>query len=204
MKLRTIVLSMLMFLVIHVEDLAFGQEQDRQGAIGVRIGKVQVSDSEFSNALSVGFTYLLMLEEPFFMEFGIDQYKTEVAGGSTGELTVIPLTLTVKFKHRTGLVVPYYGHGFGYYFLDRTFIDPCSAFICETSYHDAFGFHGVLGFDRVVAERAAFNFELKYIYILEAKVTNTITDLSTGSPLLLSHRVDLDSFVFGAGLKLYF
>lgn len=199
------VTSMLLF----CGNASLAQDNEGRFGVGARAAFVDYSndDRTFSGVgevelepddavmYEVNLTYFP--HEYFSLELGVDYVETDVdvngvgISGDGGEMEQVPVLLTGRFHFSTNpKVTPYLGVGIGYYFndFDSNRDSP------DVEVDDSIGFHVNGGIEVFVADDAAINLDIKYIW----------NEIDVDLPGSSDEEFYLNQFVTGIGFKYYF
>jgi opacity protein-like surface antigen len=131
-----------------------------------------------------------------------------------GDLTVIPLTATLQYRH---LVPQIYGTvyglaGLGYYFIDYSWSSSAEEYFAEvealygTARQDvssSFGIHLGGGFEYPLTSQLSLGAEGQYLF-LKPSADGAWRDLLTGAPRTFDDSIDLSSWILSVGIKFVF
>lgn len=123
-----------------------------------------------------------------------------LGGADAGKVKVLPPTFTLQYRFGTEGIRPYVGIGLNY----TTFpsydlsADLAALGVTDVDLDDSVGVAGNLGIDFDFGDRWLFNLDVKYIKI------STDADLETADGILDTIEVDIDPWVFGAGIGIRF
>lgn len=181
----------------------------RNGSMDVSApGFGMVGNFDYSNnsAWTFGFNGAIQINKYLSTEIGIDwinssKNELKIAGTSwkSGEIKQMPITLTARFHYPVGIFSPYAGLGLGYYIRSYDKDNTFWAAATDVSVDNGWGYHINAGSDIFLtqARNLALNVDLKYVWSkADIKAINGAAKLE-GS-------MNLDSFLFGLGIKYYF
>jgi outer membrane protein len=209
-----VVISLILF-----SSIVLASEGSRFG-IGVRGGFVfSVDDSttdvtdgtrvdiDIDSSFSFGINTTYVMSDVLSMELSADyvldrdtEFTTPGQSMRGGEISTIPLlwTLRIHIPTNSGFK-PYIGGGVGWYFnsFDQ---DPSWTALnpgVNVDLDDSFAWHANAGLELFFTENVALNLDAKYIW--------SKPDLNMAAPgYYQTYEIDLDGFVVGVGLKIYF
>lgn len=210
------VLVVMMFVVeVYAETPKFGigaragYNFTRDGSMDVSapgFGMVGKFDYANSNSWTFGFNGTLQFNKYISTEIGIDwinSSKNEFKIGGTswkaGEIKQMPVTLTTRFHYPVGIFSPYLGLGLGYYFRSYDKDNTFWAAATNVDLNNGWGYHVNAGSDIFLTEarNLALNLDFKYVW---SKADFT----ATNGAVRLEGSMNLDSFLFGLGIKYFF
>jgi len=130
---------------------------------------------------------------------------------SKGKLSVMPIQLSIQARFPISWrFLPYLVGGGGYYLnrfnLDQEITDAWDAlgFDIEEKVENAIGYHIGAGIDLFISKNIALNADVRY-FITKIKGSWTLTDQIIGTETSGDlEDLNLNSLVFGGGLKFYF
>ena len=146
---------------------------------------------------------------------GAQYFQTNVEASqeslSKGKLSVIPITISIQGRFPTkSHITPYILAGGSYYFnkfyLDNEIISSWNGigFDIAEKVENSMGFHFGAGIDFFIIENIALNIDARY-YIAESKGIWTLADQVSNTEISGDlEKLNLNSIIFGVGLKLYF
>ena len=159
-------------------------------ALGYEMNKLQ--GNALDGKISFGYRInnnALVLGVGFF-----DKVKTNSkwGDGSTGEASISTFFLDLTYKYylkslfegmvdyEVGTLVPYFGGGVGWYFVNWTFYDPYLVWVAEGSEEENqnitgkgndFGFHVVGGMDFFISKKCSLNLQIDYLHTVIKQIT---------------------------------
>ena len=186
-----------------------------KSSIRAIVGYAMLSEENYGSGFKYGGSLCLEITKNIAIELSGIRFQSNVEGNpealSEGKLSIIPIQLSLKARFlMAGRFVPYVLGGGGYYLssfaLDEGIISNWDAFgfDIEEKVENAIGFHFGAGLDLFVTKNIALNADLRYC-IANPKGSWTLTDQFAGIETSGSlEDLNLNSFMFGVGLKFYF
>lgn len=186
-----------------------------KSCIGAIVGYAMLSEENYGSGFKYGGSLCLEITKNIAIELSGLRFQSNVEGNpealSEGKLSIIPIQLSLKARFlMAGRFVPYVLGGGGYYLssfaLDERIISNWDAFgfDIEEKVENAIGFHFGAGIDLFLTKNIALNADLRYC-IAKTKGSWTLTDQFAGIETSGNlEALNLNSFMFGAGLKFYF
>jgi opacity protein-like surface antigen len=186
-----------------------------KSGVGLLAGFAMPAESNFSNGLKYGGNICLGITRNISIELKGLSFQSNVEGNpealSKGKLSVMPIQLSVQARFPISWrFLPYLVGGGGYYMnkfnLDEQITDTWDAlgFDLEEKVENAIGYHVGGGIDLFITKNIAINADIRYC-IAKIKGSWTLTDqiigTSTSGDL---EDLNLNSLIFGGGLKFYF
>ncbi len=197
-------------------------------SLGASIGYAIPTTDEYDNAAAFKITAGYSITPYFNLEAGLGRFSSTVsqpdANGvsmftiASGDLRVIPLTLTGQFRYQVPEIFSiFYGlAGLGYYFVDYSWSDDTEAYFesvkeafpafstrVKQEVDNGFGFHLGGGLDYLLTSQLSLNIEAQYI-LFSPKARGFWKDLEDGTERLFDNDLDLNTFLFTAGIKFWF
>lgn len=182
------------------------------GAIG---GYAMPSENNYNNGIKYGGGFSLGIFKYLSLEVCGLRFQSDVEGSleglSKGKLAVMPVQLSIQARLPvSSRFVPYLLGGGGYYInsfkLDGEIADNWEAlgFTIEEKVENVFGYHFGAGIDFFFTKSIALNLDARYC-LAKVKGSWTLTDQIGGTQTSGDlEDLNLNSFVFGAGLKFCF
>jgi outer membrane protein W len=166
---------------------------------GVRV------NADPDEAAMYGGTLTWFVHEYFSIELSCDYVKTDVdlsslgLSGDAGELTQVPVLLTLRSHFSTNTrVSPYLGGGGGYYFNDfdskSAGVAPVYGVGADIDVEDNYGLHVCAGVEFRLTDTLVLDLNLRYVW----------TEVEVEVDGFSDEEFRADAFVGGLGLKLYF
>lgn len=183
--------------------------------IGIMVGFAMPSEENYGSGLKYGGNLCLGITKKIAIELSGLRFQSNVEGDpealSEGKLSIIPIQLSIKARFpMAGGFVPYVLGGGSYYLssfaVDKGIISDWDAlgFDIEEEVENVIGFHFGAGIDLFLTKNIALNADLRYC-IAKTKGSWTLTDQFAGIKTLGNiEAINLNSLMFGAGLKFYF
>jgi outer membrane protein W len=172
-------------------------------------------EDKYSRGLQYGGNLCLGVIKNISIELGGLRFQSNVEGDpeglSKGKLSMMPIELSLQARFPiSGRFVPYLLGGGDYYLnrfaLDKEIIDAWSAlgFDMEEKMDNFIGYHIGAGIDLFFTENIALNFDCRYC-IAKTKGSWILTDQISGAQASGSlENLNLNSLMFGGGLKFCF
>ena len=186
-----------------------------KSCIGAIVGYAMPSEENYGSGFKYGGSLCLEITKNIAIELSGLRFQSNVEGNpealSEGKLSIMPIQLSIKARFlMDGRFVPYVLGGGSYYLnsfaLDEGIISNWDAFgfDIEEEIENAIGFHFGAGIDLFLTKNIALNADLRYC-IAKTKGSWTLTDQFAGIETSGNlGALNLNSLMFGAGLKLYF
>ena len=186
-----------------------------KSGVGFLAGYAMPTESNFSSGLKYGGNICLGITKNVSIELKGLSFQSDVEGDpealSKGKLSVIPIQLSVQARFPISWrFLPYLVGGGGYYLnrfnLDKEITDAWDAlgFDLEEKVENAIGYHIGAGIDLFLTKNIALNADVRY-FIAKIKGSWTLTDQIIGTETSGSlEDLNLNSLIFGGGLKFYF
>ncbi len=186
-----------------------------KSCIGTIVGYAMLSEENYGSGFKYGGSLCLGITKSIAIELSGLRFQSNVEGNpealSEGKLSIIPIQLSIKARFlMAGRFVPYVLGGGSYYLssfaLDEGIISNWDAFgfNIEEKVENAIGFHFGAGIDLFLTKNIALNADLKYC-IAKTKGSWTLTDQFAGIETSGNlEDLNLNSLMFGVGLKFYF
>jgi len=186
-----------------------------KSGVGFLAGYAMPTESNFSSGLKYGGNICLGITKNISIELKGLSFQSDVEGDpealSKGKLSVIPIQLSVQARFPISWrFLPYLVGGGGYYLnrfnLDKEITDAWDAlgFDLEEKVENAIGYHIGAGIDLFLTKNIALNADVRY-FIAKIKGSWTLTDQIIGTETSGSlEDLNLNSLIFGGGLKFYF
>jgi opacity protein-like surface antigen len=137
--------------------------------------------------------------------------ESSVEGFSKGKLTVMPVQLSIQVRLPvTPRFIPYIHGGGGYYLnsfaLDGEIIDTWDAlgFNVEEKIESSIGYHFGAGLDLFITGKISISADFRYCMVKSKgswSLTDQVSEAITSGDL---ENLNLNTMMFGAGLKYYF
>jgi len=186
-----------------------------KSGVGFLAGYAMPAENNYSSGLKYGGNIYFGITKNVSIEIKGLSFKSDVEGNpealSKGKLSVIPIQLSIqaRFPISNRLLLYLLGGG-GYYLnrfnLDEEIIDAWDAlgFDLEEKVENAIGYHFGGGIDLFITKNIALNADVRY-FIAKIKGSWTLTDQIIGTENSGSlEDLNLNSLIFGGGLKFYF
>jgi outer membrane protein W len=186
-----------------------------KSGIGFQAGYAMPAESNYSSGLKYGGNIYLGITKNVSIELKGLSFQSDVEGNpealSKGKLSTIPIQLSIQARFPISWrFLPYLLGGGGYYLnrfnLDREIIDAWDAlgFDIEEKVENAIGYHFGAGIDLFITKNIALNADVRY-FIAKIKGSWTLTDQAIGTETSgVIEDLNLNSLIFGGGLKFYF
>jgi outer membrane protein W len=186
-----------------------------KSGVGFLAGYAMPAENNYSSGLKYGGNICLGITKNVSVELSGLRFQSDVGGDpealSKGKLSVIPIQLSIQARFPISWrFLPYLLGGGGYYLnrfnLDREIIDAWDAlgFDIEEKVENAIGYHFGAGIDLFITKNIALNADVRY-FITKIKGSWTLTDQIIGTENSGSlENLNLNSLIFGGGLKFYF
>jgi outer membrane protein W len=186
-----------------------------KSGVGFLAGYAMPAENNYSSGLKYGGNICLGITKNVSIELEGLSFQSDVEGDpealSKGKLSVIPIQLSIQAKFPISWrFLPYLLGGGGYYLnrfnLDKEIIDTWDAlgFDIEEKVENAIGYHFGAGIDLFITKNIALNADVRY-FIAKIKGSWTLTDQIIGTENSGSlEDLNLNSLIFGGGLKFYF
>ena len=186
-----------------------------KSGVGFLAGYAMPAENNYSNGLKYGGNICLGITKNISIEIKGMSFQSDVEGDpealSKGKLSVMPIQLSIQARFPISWrFLPYLLGGGGYYLnrfnLDQEIIDAWDAlgFDLEEKVENAIGYHFGAGIDLFLTKNIALNADIRY-FIAKIKGSWTLTDQIIGAENSGSlEDLNLNSLIFGGGLKFYF
>jgi len=186
-----------------------------KSGIGFLAGYSMPEENNYSSGLKYGGNICLGITKNISIELSGLRFQSDVEGDpealSKGKLSVIPIQLSIQAKFPiSSRLLPYLLGGGGYYLnrfnLDEEITDAWDAlgFDLEEKVENAIGYHLGAGIDLFITKNIALNADVRYC-IAKIKGSWTLTDQIIGTETSGDlEDLNLNSLIFGGGLKFYF
>ena len=183
--------------------------------IGAMVGYAMPSEKNYGSGFKYGGSLCLGITKNIAIELSGLRFQSNVEGDpealSEGKLSIMPIQISIQARFPiAGQFVPYVLGGAGYYLssfaLDEGIISDWDVlgFDIEEEVENATGFHFGAGIDLFLTKNLALNADLRYC-IAKTKGSWTLTDQFAGIETSGNlEALNLNSLMFGAGLKFYF
>jgi opacity protein-like surface antigen len=183
--------------------------------LGFLAGYAMPAASNYSNGLNYGGNICLGITKNLSIELKGLRFQSDVEGDpealSKGKLSVMPIQLSIQLRLPvTGRFLPYLLGGGGYYLnrfnIDEEITDAWDAlgFDLEEKAENAIGYHFGAGIDLFITKNIALNADIRYC-LAKIKCSWTLTDQIIGTKTSGDiEDLNLNSLIFGGGLKFYF
>ncbi len=186
-----------------------------KSGVGFLAGYAMPAENNYSSGLKYGGNIYLALTNNVSLELKGLSFQSAVEGDpealSKGKLSIMPIQLSIQAKFRiSSRLFPYILGGGGYYLnkfdLDEEIIAAWDAlgFDLEEKVENAVGYHVGAGIDLFITKNIALNADVRY-FITQIKGSWTLTDqimgIETSGDI---ENLNLNSLIFGGGLKFYF
>ena len=186
-----------------------------KSGVGFLAGYAMPAENNYSSGLKYGGNICLGITKNVSIELKGLSFQSDVEGNpealSKGKLSIIPIQLSIQARFPISWrFLPYLLGGGGYYLnrfnLDEEIIDAWDAlgFDIEEKVENAIGYHFGAGIDLFITKNIALNADIRY-FIAKIKGSWTLTDQIIGTENSGSlEDLNLNSLIFGGGLKFYF
>jgi len=186
-----------------------------QSSLGVMAGYSVPRDVFYSDEITYGGNFCLGISKYISIELSGLRFQNEVEGSvdglSNGKLSVIPIQLSIQLRLPVAsYFVPYVLGGGGYYLssftLDEEIINTWDAlgFDVEEKIENSIGYHFGAGFDIFITGKIALSANVKYC-LVKPKGSWSLSDQIGGTVTSGTiENLNLDTIMFGAGLKFCF
>jgi outer membrane protein W len=186
-----------------------------KSGVGFLAGYAMPALNNFSSGVKYGGNISLGITKNITIEIKGLSFQSDVEGDpvalSKGKLSVMPIQLSIQARFPiAGRLHPYLLGGGGYYMnrfnLDQEIIDAWDAlgFNLEEKVENAIGYHLGAGIDLFITKNIALNADAIYC-IAKIKGSWTLTDQIIGTETSgVIENLNLNSLIFGGGLKFYF
>jgi outer membrane protein W len=186
-----------------------------KSGVGFLAGYAMPAENNYSSGLKYGGNICLGITKNVSIELQGLRFQSDVEGNpealSKGKLSVIPIQLSIQARFPISWrFLPYLLGGGGYYLnrfnLDEEIIDAWDAlgFDIEEKVENSIGYHFGAGIDLFITKNIALNADVRY-FIAKIKGSWTLTDQIIGTENSGSlEDLNLNSLIFGGGLKFYF
>jgi len=186
-----------------------------KSGVGFLAGYAMPAENNYSSGLEYGGNICLGITKNVSIELKGLSFQSDVEGNpealSKGKLSVMPIQLSIQARFPISWrFLPYFVGGGGYYLnrfnLDQEIIDAWDAlgFDLEEKVENAIGYHFGAGIDLFITKNIALNADIRY-FITTIKGSWTLTDQIIGTENSGSlEALNLNSLIFGGGLKFYF
>jgi outer membrane protein W len=186
-----------------------------KSGIGLLAGYAMPAENNFGNGLKYGGNICLGITKNISIELKGLSFQSDVVGDpealSKGKLSVVPLQLSVQARFPvSSRFSPYLLGGGGYYLsnfnIDEEITDAWDAlgFDIEEKVENAIGYHIGVGIDLFITKNIALNADLRYC-LAKIKGSWTLKDQIIGTETSGDiEDLNLNSLIFGGGLKFYF
>jgi len=186
-----------------------------KSGVGFLAGYAMPAENNYSSGLKYGGNICLGITKNISIELKGMSFQSDVEGDpealSKGKLSVMPIQLSIQARFPISWrFLPYLLGGGGYYLnrfnLDQEIIDAWDAlgFDLEEKVENAIGYHFGAGIDLFITKNIALNADIRY-FIAKIKGSWTLTDQIIGAENSGSlEDLNLNSLIFGGGLKFYF
>jgi len=186
-----------------------------KSGVGFLAGYAMPAESNYSSGLKYGGNICLGITKNVSIELKGLSFQSDVEGNpealSKGKLSVIPIQLSIQARFPISWrFLPYILGGGGYYLnrfnLDKEITDAWDAlgFNIEEKVENAIGYHFGAGIDLFITKNIALNADVRYC-MAKIKGSWTLTDQIIGTENSGSlEDLNLNSLIFGGGLKFYF
>ncbi|MDT8347462.1 MAG: OmpW family outer membrane protein [Flavobacteriaceae bacterium] len=215
--MRTILKSILLFLVVFSTGTVLAQDEDVKSndfnPWQFRLRGIVITPDESANIEAIGGTadisstfvpeldITYFFSERFAAELILATNNHDVAAVGTaagdvdlGDVWLLPPTLTFQYHHTDwGKFKPYVGAGINYTIFYGEDEGPVAD---DVSYDNAFGFALQLGFDIKIDDNWFINADLKKLFLNTDVTVNTTTALGA----TVNADVDIDPWIFGIGI----
>jgi len=186
-----------------------------KSGIGFLAGYAMPAENNYSSGLKYGGNICLGITKNVSIELKGLSFQSNVEGDpealSKGRLSVIPIQLSIQARFPISWrFLPYLLGGGGYYLnrfdLDEEITDAWDAlgFDLGEKVENAIGYHFGAGIDLFLTKNIALNANVRYC-IAKIKGSWTLTDQIIGTETSGDiEDLNLNSLIFGGGLKFYF
>ncbi len=186
-----------------------------KSGIGFLAGYAMPEVSNYSSGMKYGGNICLGITKNVSIELKGLNFQSDVEGDpqalSKGKLLVIPIQLSIQARFPIlGRLFPHLLGGGGYYMnrfnLDQDIIDAWDAlgFNIEEKVENAIGYHFGAGIDLFLTKNIALNADVRYC-MAKIKASWTLSDQIIGTETSGDlEDLNLNSLIFGGGLKFYF
>ena len=186
-----------------------------KSGVGFLAGYAMPAENNYSSGLKYGGNICIGITKNVSIELKGLSFQSDVEGNpealSKGKLSVIPIQLSIQARFPISWrFLPYLLGGGGYYLnrfnLDKEIIDAWDAlgFDIEEKVENAIGYHFGAGIDLFITKNIALNADVRY-FIAKIKGSWTLTDQAIGTETSgVIEDLNLNSLIFGGGLKFYF
>ena len=184
-------------------------------SIGVGAGYSLTREDLYSDEINYGGSFCLGISKNLSIELSGLRFQNDVEGSadglSKGRLSVVPIQLSIQVRLPvTQGFIPYVLGGGGYYLnsfeLDGEIVGTWDAlgFDVEEKIDHSFGYHFGAGFDVFISGNIALSANVRYC-LVQAKGSWSLTDQIGGTSTQGSiENLNLNTIIFGAGLKFCF
>ncbi len=186
-----------------------------KSGIGLLAGYAMPAENNYNSGLKYGGNICLGITKNVSIELKGLSFQSDVEGNpealSKGKLSVIPIQLSIQARYPISWrFLPYLLGGAGYYLnrfnLDKEITEAWDAlgFDLEEKVENAIGYHLGAGIDLFITKNIALNVDVRY-FITKIKGSWTLTDQIIGTETSGDiEDLNLNSLIFGGGLKFYF
>lgn len=186
-----------------------------KSGVGFLAGYAMPAENNYGSGLKYGGNICLGITKNVSIELKGLSFQSDVEGDpealSKGKLSVMPIQLSVQARFPISWrFLPYLVGGGGYYLnrfnLDEEITDAWDAlgFDLEEKVENAIGYHLGAGIDLFITKNIALNADVRYC-IAKIKGSWTLTDQTIGTETSgVLEDLNLNSLIFGGGLKFYF
>jgi outer membrane protein W len=186
-----------------------------KSGVGFLAGYAMPALSNFSSGVKYGGNLSLGITKNITIELKGLTFQSNVEGDpvalSKGRLSVMPIQVSIQARFPiSNRLLPYLIGGGGYYvnkfILDQEIIDAWDAlgFNIEEKVENAIGYHLGAGIDLFLTKNVALNVDARYC-MAKIKGSWTLTDQIIGAETSGDlENLNLNSLIFGGGLKFYF
>jgi len=206
----------ILFISVSIKSSELGiKEYEQDNSInkfgfGLKTGLLMFSNKKYSNSFNYGVNLSFNFNEKFCGELSILNSSSDVEndpeGLSSGNMNVIPLHLSIKYRFLEDKILPYILAGAGYYIFN--FETDCDwenyGFNIEEKIENKIGYHIGAGIDYNINRKAGVNIDFRYCMI---KTTSEWRMIDTASSEEVSGKVtglDMNSFMINLGFNYYF
>jgi opacity protein-like surface antigen len=190
-------------------------ENGPKSCFGVSAGYSMPQEDIYSEGINYGANFSLGIVKYLSIEVSGLRFQSDVEGSvdgfSKGKLTVMPVQMSIQARFPvTPRFIPYIQGGGGYYLnsfaLDGEIIDTWDAlgFDVEERINNSIGYHFGAGLDFFITGKIAINADFKYCMVKSKgswSLTDQISGIITSGDL---ENLNLNTMMFGAGLKFCF
>jgi len=174
-------------------------------SMDVGMGYSAFSERYYGGGMRFECSFNCKLSDKFGLSLELLKFEAPVeadpGGFSKGELSVIPIQLSLQWHYPVNKKIsPYIFGGLGYYINSFTIDKELSEFL-EEDIENAFGFHFGVGMDYVISNHLAFTSDVRYS-VVKTEGTWTIRAETPASGKI--NDVNLNAFQFGIGIKYLF